>query len=142
MCGRHVVKITHKCRDKIATYKTHFQDCSLSRLCTRTLAKRGGLKRKINQIRQKQCNADVYIIKRSAKAHVMSMRSHNGVIIMLSLLVRLRVDIHCYNTTYNTTYSDDSCGRFTNAFSLTNDIGFCSMRLKYNFTLESSNIVR
>ena len=76
MCGRHVVKITHKCRDKIATYKTHFQDCSLSRLCTRTLAKRGGLKRKINQIRQKQCNADACIIKRAAKAHVMSMRSH------------------------------------------------------------------
>jgi hypothetical protein len=36
---------------------------------------------------------------------------------------------------------DGSCGRFTNAFSLTNDIGFLSMRLKYNFTLESSNIV-
>ena len=36
---------------------------------------------------------------------------------------------------------DGSCGGFTNAFSLTNDIGFLSMRLKYNFTLESSNIV-
>jgi hypothetical protein len=49
ICGRHVVKITQKCIGKIATYKTHFHDCSLSRLCTRTLAKRGGLKRKINQ---------------------------------------------------------------------------------------------
>jgi hypothetical protein len=36
---------------------------------------------------------------------------------------------------------DGSCDRFTNAFSLTNDIGCLSMRLKYNFTLESSNIV-
>ena len=60
---------------------------------------------------------------------------------MLSLQVRLRVDTHYYNAAYNTTYSDGSCGRFTNAFSLTNDIGFWLMLLKYNFTLESSNIV-
>jgi hypothetical protein len=75
--------------------------------------------------------------------HVLCRRGHiAGVIIMLRLYVRLRVDTHCYNTTYNTTYSDRSFGRFTNAFSLTNDIRFPVMRLKYNFTLESSNIER
>jgi hypothetical protein len=48
---------------------------------------------------------------------------------------------HYYNTTYNITYSDSIRGRFSNAFSLTNAIGLFSMRLKYNFILESSNIV-
>jgi hypothetical protein len=39
---------------------------------------------------------------------------------------------------YNTTYSDVSFGRFTNALSLTNDIRFLVRVLKYSFTLESS----
>ena len=39
---------------------------------------------------------------------------------------------------YNTTYSDVSFGRFTNALSLTNDIGLFLRDLKYSFTLESS----
>jgi hypothetical protein len=63
------------------------------------------------------------------------------VIIKLNLQVTFRIDTHYYNTTYNTTYSDGSCGRFWNVFSLTNDIGFFRNTLKYSFTLESSNIV-
>ena len=94
-----------------------------------------------SQVRQKQCNADAYIIKRAKKAHVLRWGHITGVIIKLSLLVRLRVGAHYYNTTYTITYSDGSCDRFTNAFSLTNAIRLFSMRLKYNFTLESSNIV-
>ena len=51
------------------------------------------------------------------------------------------VDIHYYNTTYNTTYSVVSCGRFSNAFSLTSDIVLLFMVLKYSFTLYSSIII-
>jgi hypothetical protein len=41
------------------------------------------------------------------------------------------VDTHYYNTTYNTTYSVVSCGRFSSAFSLTSDIVLLFMVLKY-----------
>jgi hypothetical protein len=63
------------------------------------------------------------------------------VIIKLSLQVLFHVDTHYYNSTYNTTYSNGRCGRFWNAFSLTNAIGLSSKCLKYTYTLESSNIV-
>jgi hypothetical protein len=51
------------------------------------------------------------------------------------------VDIHYYNTTYNTTYSVVSCGRFSSAFSLTSDIVLLFMVLKYSFTLNRSIII-
>ena len=141
MCGRHVVKITQECGGQIDTQKTYVHDCSLSRVCTRTLVKRGGLKRKISQVRQKQCNADAYIIKRAEKAHVLSMRSHNRCHHQVKFIGKITCGCTLPQYSVHYTYSDGSCGRFTNAFSLTNDIGFWLMLLKYNFTLESSNIL-
>jgi hypothetical protein len=38
-----------------------------------------------------------------------------GIIIRLNIYVRFHVDAHYYNSTYNTTYSDASCGRFSRA---------------------------
>ena len=60
--------------------------------------------------------------------------------IHLSISDRFRVDKNYSNTTYNTTYSDVRFVRLTNACSLTNVIELFSIRLKYSFILESSNI--
>ena len=51
------------------------------------------------------------------------------------------VDSHYYNTAYNTTYIVATCGVFSNAFSLTSDIGLLFMVLKCSFTFYSGIII-
>ena len=75
-------------------------------------------------------------INRTDKAHAMSVRPHNRCHHKGKLIDY--ISCRYYNTMYNTTYSDVSFGRFTNALSLTNDIGLFLRDLKYSFTLESS----
>ena len=66
-------------------------------------------------------------------SHRLCRRDHvSGVFIKLSIYVRFHADTHYYTITYNTTYSDVSFGRLTNAFSLTNDILLFIRSLKYN----------
>jgi hypothetical protein len=60
-------------------------------------------------------------INRTDKAHAMLVRPHNRCHHKGKLIDY--ISCRYYNTMYNTTYSDVSFGRFTNALSLTNDIG-------------------
>ena len=66
-------------------------------------------------------------------SHRLCRRDHvTGVFLKLSIYVRFHADTHYYTITYNTTYSDVSFGRLTNAFSLTNDILLFIRSLKYS----------
>jgi len=127
------------CRGNICTHKKHTKRL-ISNLDTGTLIKCDGDKKEWQLLMCKHTKSSYFsekfiIIKGTDKSHVISVRSHN----QCHHKVKCWYTLH--NTTYNTTYSDDSCGRFTNAISLTNAILLCPMPLKYSFTLKSNSIV-
>jgi hypothetical protein len=127
-------------------YIRHIHNCLISNLDTGTLIKCDGAKRNNHYSCEKIRNLHNLVRKLLSSRELTNPMFFRwghitDVIIKLRLQVTFRVDTHYYNSTYNTTYSDVSCGRFWNACSLTNDIGLFCNSLKYSFTLESSNIV-